>query len=190
MLLSASVARLCRRDYIRPRQTTPDHPRPNAYMKPSYPTSGSQVRSLDSSEERQVSQGENRNCATSLQASHPIRDYIRVLPGRRRGSRSRLGGEAHPSPVHNPPAPLICLQRGGSSEAHNESLMLSSCRRVDRTGVGHTCWVGRLLLGHTVRQEWWWVGSTGHYEDSTGVRQPVDGVRPHSRFQIMCGRCL
>ena len=118
MLLSASVARLCRRDYIRPRQTTPDHPRPNAYMKPPYPTSGSQVRSLDSSEERQVSQGD-RNCAISLQASHPIRDHIRVLPGRRRGSRSRLGGEAHPSPVHNPPAPLICLQRGGSSEAHN-----------------------------------------------------------------------
>ena len=24
--------------------------------------------------------------------------------------------------------------------------------------MGHTGWVGRLLLGHTVRQEWWWVG--------------------------------
>jgi len=32
--------------------------------------------------------------------------------------------------------------------------------------MGHTRLVGKLLLGHTVRQDWW-VGSTGHYEDST-----------------------
>ena len=38
--------------------------------------------------------------------------------------------------------------------AHIESRMLSSGRRfVDRTGVGHTWLVGRLVLGHTVRQE-------------------------------------
>ena len=29
-------------------------------------------------------------------------------------------------------------------------------------------WVGRLLLGHTVRQDWGWVGSTGHYQDNAG----------------------
>ena len=52
--------------------------------------------------------------------------------------------------------------------------------------------VGRLLLGHTVRQDWW-VGSTGHYEDSTGLRprQPVGWVRPRlSRCQLVWGRCL
>jgi len=87
----------------------------------------------------------------------------------------------------NGPCPNFRLTRGEAKgqagAAHNESLMLSSCRRVDRTGVGHTGWMGRLLLGHTVRQEWWWVGSTGHYEDSTGVRQPVDGVRPHPELR-------
>ena len=34
--------------------------------------------------------------------------------------------------------------------------------------MGHTCGVGRLLLGHTVRQEEGRVGSTGHYQDNAG----------------------
>ncbi len=72
--------------------TTTDHPGPNAYMKPSYPTRGSQVRSLDSSEERQVSQGENRNCATSLQASHPLRDLDKAAHSLNGRPRQTLGG--------------------------------------------------------------------------------------------------
>jgi len=75
--------------------------------------------------------------------------------------------------------------------AHNESLMLSSCRRVDRTGVGHTCWVGRLLLGHTVRQERGGWGSTGHYQDNAGEHvSRFVGSDPLPRFQIMWGSCL
>jgi hypothetical protein len=53
---------------------------------------------------------------------------------------------------------------------------------VNRTGVGHTGWVGRLLLGHTARQGWW-VGSTGHYQASGFPPRPVDGVRLRPRLR-------
>jgi hypothetical protein len=63
--------------------------------------------------------------------------------------------------------------------------------RVDRTGVGHTCEVGRLLLGHTFRLRGVGWGSTGHYWDNAGEHvSRFIGSDPLPRFQIMWGSCL
>ena len=78
-----------------------------------------------------------------------------------------------------------------SATAHNESLM-SRCRRfVDRTGMGHTCGVGRLLLGHTVRQEWaGGIDRSLSGQWSEGHVSRFVGSDPTHDFQIMWGKCL
>ncbi len=63
--------------------------------------------------------------------------------------------------------------------AHIDSLMLSSCRRVDRTGMGHTLLVEKLLLVHTFLQERSGWGRQVIIRTASAMRQPVDRVRPH-----------